>query len=50
MAQCSEQKLPTSVTRVEIPAWTQYVRVSMALTVSRQKRLFFTVNRQNVSR
>ena len=46
MAQWSEQKPPTSVTRVQIPVSTQYVRVSMGLTVSRQKRLFFTVNRQ----
>ena len=46
MAQWSEQKPPTSVTRVQIPVSTQYVRVSMGLTVSRQERLFFTVNRQ----
>ena len=46
MSQWWEQKPPTTVTRVQIPASTQYVRVSMGLTVSRRERLFFSVNLQ----
>ena len=46
MSQWWEQRPPTSVTRVQIPASTQYVRVSMGLTVRRRERLFFIFNLQ----
>ena len=59
MSQWWEEKPPTSVTRVQIPASTQHVRVSMGLTVSRREGYFFyrqpskmhsNINRHNVLR